>query len=73
MNDHVCLFKITATTHLHLVMYLPFTPSKMMWTLGWKRGNKLLHKLLKWLLPLTEANRSRKTNTVTDMTKKEVY
>lgn len=31
-----------------------------------EEGNKLLHKLLKWFLPLTEADLSRKTKNVTN-------
>lgn len=36
-----------------------------------EEGNKLLQKLLKWFLPLTEADLSRKTKTVTDMENKK--
>lgn len=74
MNGHVCLLKIIRSLLLHTYIWLciyHFTPSKMTWILGWKTGNKLLHKLLKCLSPLTEANLSRKTNTVTDMAKEK--
>lgn len=56
-----CPFKIYRSLPWHICTWLCIYHSPLSGgTLGWKRGHKTPCKLLKWLLPFTEANLSRK-------------
>lgn len=56
-----CPFKIHRSLPWHICTWLCIYHSPLSGgTLGWKRGHKTPCKLLKWLLPFTEANLSRK-------------